>query len=241
MSPTIVLVHGSWAGAWCFDRVIELLAERGLASIAPDLPGHGDNSLPVAGLHENAHAVRRLLDGLSAPVVLLGHSSGGTVITEAAADHPTVSHLVYLCAFMPDIGESLMTLNASISDPDVLLIPGESLILRPDGTSVIDPSAALELFYGDCEPEDAELAATRLGPDHLDVATEAPTAAAWHQTPSTYVICTQDRALSPQLQRRLAERATASVQWPTSHSPYLSRPDLLAELLTDIAARCVSR
>src|SRR5438094_938663 len=109
MAASVVLVHGAWHGGWTFERVLPLLRERGVEAFAGDLPGHGASTDPLGDLHENAAAVRSWLDRVEAPAVLLGHSFGGMVVTEAGA-HPAVAHVVYLCAFMPAEGQSLFDL-----------------------------------------------------------------------------------------------------------------------------------
>ncbi len=231
MSATVVLVHGSWAGAWCFEPVIEQLERRGLPTLAVDRPGHGESSEPIGDLHDDAGALRAVLDGLNGPIVLLGHSSGGMVITEAAAGQPSVRHLVYLCAFMPADNESVISLAQSVG----VLGPEPALILGDDGTIRIDPGAAINLFFSDCEAADAKRAARRLGPDSAVFATQTPSGIAWREKPSTYVVCTEDRAFAVPLQRRLATRASQTIEWPTGHSPFLSRPELVADLLDGLA------
>lgn len=233
---TVVLVHGCWAGAWCFDAVVKLLRERGIETMAEDLPGRGASREPLADLHDSANAVRALLDELDGPVTLLGHSFGGMVITEAAANHPAVRHLIYLCAFMPDTGETLQALAESAPSEEMLGPHRGDVLIHEDGTMEIEPDAAADLFYADCSPADTETAVNRLRPDLAAVGAQAPAAIAWHQTPSSYVICSRDRALSPTLQRRLARRSSRTLELPASHSPFLSRPEACAELVADLAA-----
>src|SRR5262245_6784369 len=109
MSPmsdaSIVLVHGAWHGAWCWDDVLPLLDEAGIDATALDLPGHGASTEPFGDLHADADSVRRFLDDGDGPVVLVGHSYGGAVVTDAGT-HPRVRHIVYLCAFQLEEGES---------------------------------------------------------------------------------------------------------------------------------------
>jgi pimeloyl-ACP methyl ester carboxylesterase len=233
--PVVVLVHGSWAGAWCFEPVVTLLQARGIKTLAVDRPGHGQSHEPLGDLHDDARSLRALLDQLDAPILLLGHSYGGMVITEAAADHPSVRHLIYLCAFMPDENETLFDLAQSVADDPNMLAPGRGLVINDDGTTAIDPTAAAHLFFDDCQPDEIEWAIAQLGPDSLASAMQAPTGVAWRQKPSTYIICTHDKALAPTLQRRLASRATETYEWPTSHSPFISKPHLVTELLETLA------
>src|SRR5438132_10381075 len=108
MAAPVVLVHGAFHGAWCFDRVLPLLRDAGVEAVAVDLPGHGDDAGPFADLHGDADRVRAVLDEAGDGAVLVGHSYGGAVVTEAG-QHPAVAHVVYLCALALDEGESCAT------------------------------------------------------------------------------------------------------------------------------------
>jgi pimeloyl-ACP methyl ester carboxylesterase len=194
-----------------------------------------EQSAPLGDLRDDAQALRDQLDSLETPVVLLGHSYGGVVITDAAADHPNVRHLVFLCAFMPDENETLLDLVQTAADDPSSVALRRGMIVHDDGTTTIDPAAAAALFFHDCPPRTADWAAGRLEPDTLSSAMQRPSRVAWRNTPSTYVVSTDDKALAPSLQRRLADRAGEKIEWPTSHSPFLSRPDLVVELLERLA------
>jgi pimeloyl-ACP methyl ester carboxylesterase len=209
-----VLVHGAWHGAWCWERVQEHLP----GAVAIDLPS---NHVDGAGLTDDVAAVRAVLDGME-DVVLCGHSYGGAVITEAGA-HDNVSHLVYLCAFVLDVGETVME-NAAPPTPPTAL----TAAIRPDGDWVgIDPDGARTAFYGDCDETPVE----RLVPHGLAAFTTPVAVAAWKVKPSTYVLCTKDEAVHPDLQRWLATRCTGTVELDASHSPMLSVPGRVAEVL----------
>src|SRR5436190_15656651 len=113
MPATVVLVHGAWHGAWCWDRVVAGLHDRDVDVLALDLPGHGASAEPLGDLYGDAAAVHAALDTLDGPAVVCGHSYGGAVMSLGAA-HPAVRHLVYLAALMLDVGE---TCAASVPDP----------------------------------------------------------------------------------------------------------------------------
>jgi pimeloyl-ACP methyl ester carboxylesterase len=237
----VLLVHGAWHGAWCWEPVVAALADRGVTAEAIDLPGRGDDGGPLTDLHGDADRVRRALDGFDKPVVLVGHSYGGVVITEAGV-HPRVSDLVYVASFNVDEGESAMGAAIAESDAAALDHTGRPDVLAhvhvaDDGTATIDAEGARILFYNDCRPDIAQWAVDRLGPHPMATLSQAPTAVAWRQRPSTYAVCALDNIVHPGLQRLLARRADHVVDWPTGHSPFLSRPDLVAELLADVAAR----
>lgn len=220
--PELLLVHGAWHGGWCFADLQAALRKRGVVSRTVDLPSSGG----IADLADDAAVVRAALRAHSAPTVLVGHSYGGAVISEAAAGVPHVRSLAYLCAFMLDAGVSVLdVLEHRI--PDWVSVDPES------GTATVpDPNGT---FYADCRREVAEAAAARLVPHCLGAFASEQTAAAWHDVPSTYVICDQDRAVPPAAQEMMASRAQSVVRLPTSHSPFLSAPDDLADILVRTA------
>ena len=229
--PDIVFVHGAWHGAWVWDRVLNVLGTSGWTAAALDLPGHGNSTEPSTDLHGDADAVRDAVTARGRPTVLVGHSYGGMVITDAG-DHDDVVSLVYVAAFLPDEGESLMSSRSAAghdepSELDTALEPSA------DGTSLlVDPDAALTLFYDDCAPDLRHNACERLDPQRLDTFTQAPRSLAWRSKPTTYVVCTRDRALDERHQRRMAQGAGRVVELPSSHSPFLSMPERLTELVT---------
>ncbi len=239
MTTSVVLVHGAWHGAWCFDAVVAGLRARGIDAIAVDLPGHGDDPGPLGDLHTDAARVREVLDGLDGDCVLLGHSYGGAVITEAGV-HSKVRHLVFLCAFALDAGESCMA--AAVREAEELDLHwdegpnlADAIQMQDDGTSTVARELAAECFFHDCDPIATAAALDRLGPQPMVTLADEPQAVAWRDRPSTYVVCTDDRAVPEALQRIMAKRCTHVVDLPTSHSPFLSAPDRVVDLLADIA------
>ena len=218
----VVLVHGAWHGAWCWERVIPLLDTRGIEATAVELPftsPDGDEAAARATIEQTPGAV------------VLGHSYGGVVIS-AAACGLDVSHLVYLCAILPDRREDVAASMAGY--PRTPLQDG--MQPQPDGSLVVDPAVIREAFYADCDPADVERARTRLRPVRFGAGLVGADDPAWHHIPSTYVVCTQDRALHPDWQQLLAKRATHAVEWDTSHSPFYTRPELVADLLDELAS-----
>jgi pimeloyl-ACP methyl ester carboxylesterase len=238
-SATIVLVHGAWHGAWCWKSVLEKLEEAGENAIAIDLPGHGDDSGPLGDLHTDAARLTEVLDKVAGPVILVGHSYGGAVITEAGV-HPSVERLVYVCALAVDSDETCSTvvldeaerLELSFDDmPDL----SSAIAVSEDGVTTLDPSAAAVALYNGCSAEMTEWATSRLGPQPLVTLQQGPTKVAWREKSSTYLICADDKIVHPGLQRLMAERCTESVEWDSGHSPFLSMPDRLAVMLRDLA------
>lgn len=239
---TVVLVHGAFHGAWCWDRVVPLLEARGVPVVAVDLPGHGDDDGPPGDLYAHADALRAVLEELAGPVVVVGHSYGGAVISDGAAGVPSVAHLVYLAAVVADEGETMTTID--VGGPslglgaDVSEVPA-AMQVDADGFLVIDPDLAVGAFYADCASEDVERALARLSPQNPATFAQPLRSAAWRTIASTYVVCTEDRAVSVPFQRALATRTTNRVEMPTSHSPFYSAPEALADLLATIARDAV--
>jgi pimeloyl-ACP methyl ester carboxylesterase len=230
---TVVLVHGAWHGAWCFDRVVPLVRDAGVDAIAVDLAR--------TGFTDDVEAVRVALDSVEGDVVLLGHSYGGAVITAAGA-HPAVRYLVYLCAFVLDDGESCM--NGATATPGVDAIShegrpnlGDAMVQHADGTSTLTRPGARECLYADVDDETFAWAYEQLTPQLNETLAAVPHEIAWKSRPSTYVVCTEDQGVHPGLQRIMARRCTESVEWLVGHSPFANRPQLVADLLVDVARR----
>lgn len=239
MGRRVVLVHGAWHGAWAWERALPLLRDAGVEAVAVDLPGHGDDTGPLGDLHGDAARVRAELDRSEDDTVLVGHSYGGAVITEAG-DHPAVGHLVYLCALAIDAGETCA--RAAVDEAAKAGISHEgrpnladALIIDGDQLARLDPDLAAACLYNDCDDETTRSAVKRLGAQPLITIQQEPAAVAWRSRPSTYVVCRDDLGIHPDLQRVLAKRCTSSVEWPTGHSPFFSRPELVADLLIGLA------
>jgi pimeloyl-ACP methyl ester carboxylesterase len=239
MASSVLLVHGAWHGAWCFERILGPLTDAGIEARAIDLPGHGDDPGPFTDLHGDATRVASVLDDLGDDVVLVGHSYGGAVITEAGV-HPAVRHLVYLCAFPIDAGESCAL--AATEHPEIVGLSHEGrpnladgFEVHVDGTITLTTEGAAACLYNGCDDRTVEWALAHLGPHPMVNLNQVPTAVAWRERPSTYAVCTDDMAVHPQLQRVLANRCTDSVDWATDHSPFLSHPGLVVDLLVELA------
>ena len=171
----------------------------------------------------DAAAVRAAI-GSSEPVVLCGHSYGGMVISQAATEARNVRRLIYLCAFMPAENQSLADMDNGQLAPWITKLA--------DGRTLPDLTRAPELFFGDCDSATRTWAIRQLRPQLPMPFLERVARPAWRRIPSTYLVCTQDRAFPPELQRTVfAARATEVVELKSSHSPFLSQPARLAEVL----------
>ena len=220
---TVLLVHGAWANASCWSRVIPLIEKAGIAAVAVQMP--------LTALEDDVAAVRREIALEAGPLLLVGHSYGGAVITEAGSDQK-VAGLVYVAAFAPGAGESAGSLGASVEPAPM------NAEIRPDpqGFLKLTRAGVLNGFAQDL-PE-AEKS--------LQFATQAPTAAralggavstpAWKTRPSWYIVATEDRAIQPSLERRMAEQIGAkTVSVASSHLVMLSHPEDVAKLIVEAA------
>jgi pimeloyl-ACP methyl ester carboxylesterase len=232
----VVFVHGAlvFDGEWWWHRMVEPLAALGLGSRAVELPtcvtSPGVSPEAPGDLYADADAVRAALDEEDEPLVLVGHSFGGMVITDAAADHENVAHLVYVTSVMPERDETLASLGGGRE-------PGPWLDPRPeDGTMGVKAELLPGAFMQDCDEEAIAGALERLTRQPLAAFGQSPRGVAWREKPSTYVVCADDRATPPEAQREYARRADRMVELPTDHHPMLSRPDLLAGVIAEAAA-----
>jgi pimeloyl-ACP methyl ester carboxylesterase len=184
--------------------------------------------LPFTGFKDDAAVARNAIAAAGPESVVVGHSYGGLVISEAASGFVDLRRLVYLAAFLTDIGEDQSTILSRHGSP---LLGAVELV---DGAVVVRPDQARSLFFGDSDARSALQAVDRLRPMGLDGDGMGPVSVpAWKTTPTTYVVCTHDGALPPSAQREMATRATTVIEWPTDHSPFLTRPD-------EVAALCAS-
>ena len=214
----IVIAHGAWHQPAHFDDLAARLREQGAAVDVPDLAG-----LPPV---EATAVLQRLVDAAAQPPVVLAHSAGGI----AAGGVTGAASTVYLMAWVLDAGESPAALiEQAVAETGVG--GGLALVPEADGRLAVDPASAREALFDGCDDEVAERAVALLRPEPASIFTDAPTSAGWHEADSTYVSGDDDHTLPPALVPRFAARCTRSTAWPTSHSPYLSRPDIVVDLL----------
>jgi pimeloyl-ACP methyl ester carboxylesterase len=233
-----ILVHGAWHGSWCWDKIAPFLEKVGHQVQAPDLPGHGDDKTPIAEISLKAYADRvcDILDTQPEPVILVGHSMGGVVVTQAAEYRPDkVKILIYVAAFLLKNGEFL--LQYAEQDKDSMVLP--NLIMAQDQSfATLKEEAVREVFYGDCSDEDIEKAKSLLVPQAVaPLATPVKTSQDnFGSLPRIYISCSRDRAISPPIQEKMCSNLPCEkvIQMDTSHSPYLSAPEELAKHLLSI-------
>ena len=220
--PSIVFAHGLWADGSCFSKVIELLIADGYEVIATQ------NHLNTVA--DDAAAVRTSLGRARGPVVLVGHSYGGTVITAAGTDD-RVKALVYICALAPEDGDTTQADQTKFPQTPVfqhIEVADGRLFLRPSG---------IPEFAGDLPEAEQKLVwATQMGP-LADLFGQPVPGAAWKTKPTYYIVGTEDRTVQPDLQRFLAKRMRAKVtELATSHVPMLSQPRRVYEVIREAAA-----
>jgi len=232
---TYILVHGAWHGGWCWHRIVTRLERAGHRVLAPDLLSLGRDRTPLGSvtLADWTQQVAAIIDAQPEPVVLVGHSRGGIVLSEAAEQRPgRIRTLVYVTAFLLEDGRSLQM--AASTDTESLV--GPSLVVADDQRSVtIRNEAVAETFYGECTADDVALARALLTAEPLAPLATAVriTAGRFGAVPRLYVECTRDRAitLAGQRQMQAALPCREAITLDTDHSPFLSRPDELTAAL----------
>ena len=187
--------------------------------------------LPLTSLDDDADTVRRAVEQVDGPVILVGHSYGGSVITKAAGGRGDIEHLVYVAAVMLD-GDDVFASRTSDFPPAPL---SDRVEVTEDGQMVVGPDAAVACFYNECEPGQAREAADRMRPTALMCLSVAAGVEPWTTVPSTYVLCERDRAIHPEMQRWMSSRAGRVIVFDTDHSPFMSAPEAFVDLLDDLA------
>lgn len=237
-----VLVHGAFSGAWIWQPLADRLKAAGHSVEAFDLPGAGDDRTPTAAVTLDACAAR-LCEALAAspePAIVAGHSMGGIITTQGAAHcHDRVAALVYVSAFLPKDGQSLLDLT-KLPEGAGDQVQANIVIEGMPPVAVMPDGASAQALYGCCTDEVAAWAIARHCPQPLAPFATPVTVpqGALDGTPRYYVLCTRDRAIPPALQRRMiAENFCAGVvELEADHTPHLSKPKELAEALDHFAA-----
>lgn len=234
-----VLVHGAWHGAWCWYKVKTLLEAAGQQVTVIDLPGLGVDTTPPLEVSLASFQARivEVLDAQTEPVVLVGHSMGGIAISAAAEARPAkIARLVYLSAFLLRSGESMF--QVASADAGSLTLP--NLLVDPvAGVIDIQRDAIRPIFYAECPDADVTLASSLLRPTPLGPIGEplAVSAASFGSVRRFYIACSDDKAISPAAQQAMVAASPCEKVFTldSDHSPFFSRPLLLASRLVHIA------
>jgi pimeloyl-ACP methyl ester carboxylesterase len=218
--PSIVLIHGAFADASSWNKVIPILERDGYMVTAVQIP--------LSSLADDVGATKRVLDAQTGPVVLVGHSWGGAVITAAAAGDKRIKSLVYVAAFAPEAGEVITAPAANYPTPEL------NSVLKPDegGFLYIDRARFRNAFAHDLPEADTRIMAATQKPILGKSFGETVPVAAWKTIPSWYIVSTEDRAINPDLERYYAKRIGATTtEIKASHVPFLSHPKEVARVI----------
>lgn len=226
-SPTYVLVHGAWGGAWCWRDVGAEFERRGVSWKAVDLPSSRPGADPNTGLAEDADAVAALADG-EGPYILVAHSYGGAVVAEVASRILNLERCFYVAALIPGPGESATDASRQVQVrtllDDAIEVEGDYLRLRSD--------LAGAALYNKCDVE-----VTNWAIGHLSTQTIASFRSQRESENATsekiYVRCTDDHAVDPQVQQSMSEECDFAMTLESDHSPFLSQPSQLCDMILD--------
>ncbi len=225
----VLFVHGALVrdGQWWWHRMVEPLAQRGMSTEAVALPSCEGAFSELKDMYADVAAVSAAVAAADEPIILCGHSYGGAVITEAWTDEPKVQHLIYITSVLPELGQSHA--DAVGAGPAPWVQP------QPNGTVVLRSDRLRELFFADCDDATFTEALTRATPQSQSAFGQPVRRVAWREVPSTYVVCTEDRAIPAAGQRAHAAKATRIVELACGHHPFLSQPEALAQIIADSA------
>lgn len=229
METTVILVHGAFADGGGWGNVIPLLEQAGYDVIAVQNP--------LTSYADDVATTRRVIDARSGPVVLVGHSYGGAVITKAAVGATNIKALVYVAAFAPDAGENLQALLEQY--PSKI---GNALVPDAAGFLYIDRAQFKEVFAADVSERDLSVMSASQKPIAAQTFGQAYEAPAWKEFPSWYLVASEDQAINPDLERLFAQRMKATTrEVKSSHVPFASNPSVVAELIIEAAQATAER
>jgi pimeloyl-ACP methyl ester carboxylesterase len=226
-----VLVHGAYHGSWCWDQLRAELERGGHTSTAVDLPCDDPDAGAERYVDEVVHAIPKHANA----VVLVGHSLAGLTIPIAASRTRTAM-TIYLCAWTPVPG---LSFDAQHADVATGFEPSKPAFANPDGSASWPEEGAIETFYHDCEPQVARSAARRLRRQFWRITQEVTPLRQWPAVPTAYILCAEDRAVSRaySIQAARLQLGIEPIELPGGHSPFLSRPRVLAQAMIRAAAR----
>lgn len=239
---TFVLVHGAWQGAWAWETIVPRLEATGHRAVAVDLPGNGADATPPARVdtHLYAEHVTKIIDAIAGPVVLVGHSMGGTVAAQVCELRSArIARAVYLAAFLLPDGMSILQFYERYLTPEMKGAHARVTYSDDGLLSTIDPASAVEVFYHCAEPSLAAQAAARLTPQpeggrrtQLQLSPER-----FGVVRRVYIEALQDRSVHLPLQRQMQALTPCEMVYRinTDHAPQLSAPDELSRILLTAA------
>lgn len=237
---TFILVHGSWHSAWNWHLVVPILEKAGHRALAIDLPGMGRDKTPISEvrMEKTVAGICRLIDSIEGPIILVGHSKNGIMISQAAEYRPErIEKLVYLAAYLVPNGQTQQAFSALDTEgwlkPYVTRYPEQ-------GSHTLQPEIYREGLYHDCPEYITSLAQVLLSHEPAESGQVALqlTEKNFGSVPRYYIECLQDRAVTPFIQKKMYEETPCKrvYQMDTSHSPFFSQPQQLVQILDEIAA-----
>jgi pimeloyl-ACP methyl ester carboxylesterase len=235
---TFILIHGSWHSAWNWHKVVPLLEKAGHRALAIDLPGMGRDKTPIqeVTMKSTVEKICELIDNITGKVILVGHSKNGIMISQVAEYRPNkIEKLVYLAAYLIPNGKTQR--EYSIQDTEGWLKP--YVTHYPETNShTLQPAIYKEGLYHDCEDDITELAKVLLSHEPVEsgIMPLHLTDENYGTVPRVYIECTEDRAVTPFIQRKMYTEMPCEKIYslPTSHSPFFSKPNELVNILLDI-------
>lgn len=218
----IILVHGAWADGSSWNRVVPILKNAGHDVIAVQLPEQS--------LADDVATVKRAIEHIGGPAILVGQSYGGAVITNAGYDNPNVTGFVYIAAFAPDQGQSLGDFV------DVAKLPKDLLIIDSGGFAYINPAMFPGAFAQDVNSTEADIMAVVQKPFSTSIFAEKPGSPAWKQLPTWYQVSEDDHMIPPDVERMFAKQMNATtISLASSHASLVSHPNEIAKLILNAA------
>ncbi|WP_167329569.1 alpha/beta hydrolase [Rhodococcoides fascians] len=223
---TLVLVHGAWHGAWVWD---DLRAEMtDYTTEAVELPSSGYDPEQLGSFADDVDIIRTTVQKIAKPVVVIAHSYGGLPTTQALCGLDNVIGVVYIAAWVLDVGQSAAIIAGEQGLPDWWEV-------HPEG-GYMDALRPTEVFYNDLDPERARTFSVRLAHQSLDGAAHALEDAVWKYVPTSYILCERDAGLAPSIQQLMSRHTSKTTSFDTGHNPFLSRPSAVAaQIREDVA------
>lgn len=236
---TFILIHGSWHSSWNWHKVVPLLEKQGHRAIAIDLPGMGRDKTPIqeVKMKTTVEKICRLIDSVEGKVILVGHSKNGIMISQAAEYRPDkIEKLVYLAAYLIPNGKTQR--EYSIQDTNGVLKPYVNMYENLNAHT-LRPEIYKEGLYADCNDDITELAKVLLSHEPVEsgITPLHLTEENYGSVPRIYIECTEDKAVTPFIQRKMYTETPCDKVYslPTSHSPFFSKPKELTDIFCDIA------
>jgi pimeloyl-ACP methyl ester carboxylesterase len=235
---TFVLVHGAWHGGWCWNKIKARLEAKGHTVFTPDMPGHGTDQTPIetVTLDSIVAKIAGVIDAATEPVILVGHSYGGAIITQTGeVCAKKIKKLVYLTAFIVPNGEMAIAVAQADTENDLV----RNVVFAEDGKTITaKPGILKQVFYAQCGNDDLALAKIMLVREatagfQVPIRTSKEN---WGRLPKVYIECIKDRAISIAHQRRMQANGPCEKVFTldTDHSPFFSMPDELTAILADL-------